>query len=205
MSAKIPDLAANGWYKVADVQTHSFKCGFCDRDVASNKGWDLRQNRDGSGNQVGMLRICPRCCGPNFFVDRFRSPRPSLGRTVDHLPEEISQLYEEARTCTSMNADTAAVLACRKLLMHIAVAQGADEGLKFIEYVNFLADAGFVPPNGRGWVDHIRARGNEANHEIVLMGPEQSGELLTFLEMLLRFIYEFPAKVARPPDEASPS
>ena len=53
--------------------------------------------------------------------------------------------------------------------MNLAVSQGADQNLKFIEYVDYLACNGFVPPNGRGWVDHIRKKGNEATHEIVVM------------------------------------
>ena len=79
--------------------------------------------------------------------------------------------------------------------MNIAVSQGADEGQKFIQYVEFLAENGFVPPNGRGWVDHIRQKGNEATHEIVQMSKDDATELISFTEMLLKFIYEFPAKI----------
>ena len=67
---------------------------------------------------------------------------------------------------------------------------------------HYLADTGYVPPNGRGWVDHIRSRGNEANHEIVMMSREQAKDLVTFLEMLLRFIYEFPARAIPPAGDA---
>ena len=76
--------------------------------------------------------------------------------------------------------------------MHIGVEQGAEEGKNFIFYVNFLADKGYVPPNGKHWVDHIRKKGNEANHEIVLMERGDAKDLLIFIEMLLKFIYEFP-------------
>ena len=79
--------------------------------------------------------------------------------------------------------------------MSIAVAQSAPEGKKFIEYVEYLADNGYVPPNGKGWVDHIRKRGNEANHEINLMSRADAEELISFSEMLLKFIYEFPARI----------
>jgi hypothetical protein len=82
--------------------------------------------------------------------------------------------------------------------MHIAVEQGARAGDSFLAYVTYLADKGFVPPNGRGWVDHIRAKGNEANHEIVLMSPDDASELIAFAEMLLKFIYEFPNRVPKP-------
>jgi hypothetical protein len=39
--------------------------------------------------------------------------------------------------------------------MNIAVAEGADEGKRFIEYVEYLADNGYVPPGGKGWVDQF--------------------------------------------------
>ena len=64
-----------------------------------------------------------------------------------------------------------------------------------MEYVQYLADKGFVPPNGKGWVDHIRKKGNEATHEISHMERGDAEELIAFAEMLLKFIYEFPAKV----------
>lgn len=82
--------------------------------------------------------------------------------------------------------------------MNIAVQEEAKEGLKFIEYVNHLSDKGYVPPNGKHWVDHIRKKGNEATHEIALMNQEDARDLLGFVEMLLRFIYEFPQMVPQP-------
>lgn len=83
--------------------------------------------------------------------------------------------------------------------MHIAVEQGAKPGLSFLEYIEFLSSQGFVPPHGKGWVDHIRKKSNEANHEIVLMDQPASEELLNFLEMLLKFIYDFPRRIPKTP------
>jgi hypothetical protein len=51
----------------------------------------------------------------------------------------------------------------------------------------------------KGWVDRIRTQGNEAAHEIVLKTKEEADEILTFLEMLLKFIYEFPGRVTPSP------
>ena len=79
--------------------------------------------------------------------------------------------------------------------MNIAVTQGAEEGKSFFHYVQYLAENGYVPPHGKGWVDHIRKRGNEATHEIVIMNRGVAEELISFIEMLLKFIYEFPAKI----------
>lgn len=44
-------------------------------------------------------------------------------------------------------------------------------------------------------MDHIRKKGNEATHEIALMTDNDARELLGFVEMLLRFIYEFPKMI----------
>ena len=74
--------------------------------------------------------------------------------------------------------------------MNVAVSLGAKEGDAFVSYVSFLADKGYVPPNGKHWVDHIRTKSNEANHEIALMSKEEAERLLTFVEMMLKFIYE---------------
>ncbi len=82
--------------------------------------------------------------------------------------------------------------------MNIAVSQGAAEGESFLSYVSYLADKGYVPPNGKHWVDHIRKKGNEANHEIALMDKGNAIELLEFCEMLLKFVFEFPNRVPKP-------
>jgi hypothetical protein len=55
-----------------------------------------------------------------------------------------------------------------------------------------------VPPNGKHWVDHIRKKGNEATHEIALMGADDAADLIVFSEMLLKFIYEFPNRIPKP-------
>ncbi|MBK9304696.1 MAG: DUF4145 domain-containing protein [bacterium] len=66
-----------------------------------------------------------------------------------------------------------------------------------MEYVQFLADNNYVPPDAKGWVDHIRKKGNEANHEITVMIREDAEDLLSFIEMLLKVIYEFPATIRK--------
>lgn len=190
-----PEGAYN-WRSLQDLQNAPFKCGFCNATVSSVKGYKLGSGGDGSGAQRGALYICPNCGGPSFFPpEGARYPSPSMGSHVANVPMDLDALYQEARRSTSQNCFTGAVLLCRKMLMNIAVDQGASEGLKFIDYVRYLSDKGFVPPNGKHWVDHIRKKGNEATHEIAVMTEEDAKELILFVEMLLRFIYEFPSMV----------
>ena len=132
---------------------------------------------------------------PTFFDSTSRQwPGTAYGNAVDHVPETVHSLYDEARRCYSVSAYTSVTLACRKLLMVLAAQQGAAEGLKFVEYVDYLATEGYVPPNGKLWVDRIRQIGNEATHELAVKTADEAETLLSFIEMLLKFIYEFPAK-----------
>ena len=177
------------WYNVNQNASTSFTCGYCGNVVASDKGFH-RQNSD----KIGIY-ICPHCDEPSYLNEGRQVPGVAPGNEVKSLPSDVDALYREARNCVATSAYTASVLTCRKLLMNIAVAQGAKAGESFLFYVEYLASQGYVPPNGRGWVDHIRKKGNEANHEIVLMSKPDAEELILFAEMLLKFIYEFPSKV----------
>lgn len=137
---------------------------------------------------------------PSFF-ESGANPIPGVayGRSVPNVPGDTTTLYEEARKSTAVANHTAAVLLCRKILMHIAVDHGAKPGQSFVEYVEHLANNGFVPPNGKGWVDQIRKKSNEANHEIVVMESIDSKGLLTFIEMILTFLYDFPSRIQPSP------
>lgn len=178
------------WDSLKSIGSRQFKCKYCGREVASRLGYFR-------GDNIRKIYICPNCANPTYFNGPIQIPAPLLGNDVKELPEIIKKLYEEIRDCTGIGAYTSAVLACRKLLMHIAVEQGAEKGKSFLEYIEYLATKGYVPPNGNIWVDHIREKGNEANHEIVLMNEEDVLDLMNFIEMLLKFIYEFPKRMKK--------
>lgn len=177
------------WVNLGTYHPRRFTCGYCGDLVGSDRGY-----HDGS-RSGWMIYICPSCNKPIYFESEKQTPGVIYGRRVEHLPMDIEKIYEEARKNHAIASYTGAVMLCRKILMNIAVAQSAPTGQSFIQYVEYLANNGYVPPNGKAWVDHIRKKGNEANHEIKLMGESDSQELLSFVEMLLKFIYEFPAKL----------
>jgi Domain of unknown function (DUF4145) len=81
--------------------------------------------------------------------------------------------------------------------MHVAVEHGAEEGKKFIQYVDYLLDQNLVPPDARDWVDEIREVGNDANHEIKPIEREEAEGVVDFVSMLLKLRYEFPARGRR--------
>ena len=156
---------------------------------------------------MAKINICHQCTRPTFFdQDGKQYPGISHGESVDNVADaDLNQIYEEARKAISAGCFTAAVLCCRKLLMHLAVAKGAKAGDTFKSYVAYLADGNHVPAACKTWVEQIRDAGNEANHEIVMMKREDAEDLVSFCEMLLKITYEFPAvALARTVAKAKP-
>lgn len=176
------------WNNAQNIGSVQYTCGHCGNIIATNIGF--------YSNRGQRIYICPHCDQPTHIDGQgHQHPDVAPGNDVNHLPEDLALLYKEARNCVAASAYTGSVLLCRKLLMNIGVKQGAEEGKPFIHYVKYLAEQGFIPPNGRGWVDHIRTKGNEATHEIALMNKEDCEDLIAFSEMLMKFIYEFPNKI----------
>lgn len=186
------------WRNSGYLSSRSYICGHCGNHLASNAGF-FASPESSQTTQLETIYICHFCLRPTYFdYEGNQIPGYSYGNKVNDIPDEkVESLYNEARNCTSCNAYTASILCSRKLLMNIAVSKGAKEGLYFIEYVDYLSKEGYIPPDGKDWVDHIRKKGNEATHEIEIMKKEDAEELIAFIEMLLKFIYEFPAIIKR--------
>jgi Domain of unknown function (DUF4145) len=185
------------WNRVETMPSKQYICGYCGDDISSEKGWF---GKNSSTARLVFVYLCHKCERPTFFnTDGLgQTPGAIFGNTVEGVEDDlVEKLYNEARRCTNNKSFTSAVLSCRKLLMHIAVAKGAMKDLNFIEYVEFLSEKNYIPPDAKDWVDHIRKKGNEANHEIVIMNEVDAKDLISFSEMLLKLIYEFPANIKK--------
>ena len=180
------------WQNIGEIAPRVFRCGYCGEKVSSAKGYP-------SNKSYCMIYICPNCTCPTYIdhgeIEFKQYPGVAYGNKVESIPEGIEKLYNEARYCVSVDSYTASVMACRKLLMNIAVENGAVKGKTYKEYVDYLEEKHYTPPDSKKWVDHIRQKGNEANHEIVIMEKKDSEEVINFIEMLLKFIFEFPGKM----------
>lgn len=187
-----------GWRNTIEIHPGaSWKCGYCGNQVAGNTGY----SRDPIPRDDGkIIFICPHCENPTAFIPNSfgevdQIPGAPFGDDIQFLPDDISKLYGEVRRCIQYTAYTSAALLMRKLIMHLAVEQGAEENQKFIQYINYLDENNWIPPNGKSWVDSIRKKGNEATHEIRFTSESEAIQLLSFIEMLLKFMYEFPGRV----------
>lgn len=190
------DKPHGSWRSISNLETRPFICGHCGKEVASQLG-----DKTGTSHHDlrGYLYVCPNCNRPTFFYRDEQVPGELLGKSIANLPENIADLYREAQRCISVGSYTACILVCRKLLMHISHDNGAKEGMGFFQYVNHLYEKHYIPLNGKEWVDYIREKSNEANHEIVIASKDDAVGLLGLTEMLLQIVYDMPNRIPKPP------
>lgn len=174
----------------------SWTCFFCGEYVAGREQeWRMVSQH---GQHMAWVRVCNACNVPTFFgIDGRPVPEGPYGRTLKKAPESNRRVYDEARRCCSVGAYSAAVLLCRKLIVHIAHDLQPEE-LKgkrqnFAQYIDWLNKEGYIPPNGKGWVTRLKDRGNEENHEIVVATREDAERSMILSYAPLLWNYELQA------------
>lgn len=125
------------------------------------------------------------------------APATLEGEDIEGLPADVETAYTEARKTAGAAAYTSCELMCRKILMHVAVDKGADEGKSFVAYLDYLANSGYVTPPMRPWVDLIRMHGNESTHRLPAASRERALNTLIFTAQLLRLVYEMEFKAQK--------
>jgi len=178
------------WAGTQKIHSKSLVCWNCGEDIASEIGYYSQ------GSIKQSIYICHKCNAPNLFDATYGENAISAipGKKIKRLPPEIEKVYTEARCCISVGAYTGAVMLFRKILMNLAVAEGAETGQSFLSYVNFLCENGSVHKKQTKQADNVRKMGNEANHEIENRTKEEANEILKFVEFLLLNNYEFADK-----------
>lgn len=185
----------HAWNSAVPITGASFECPHCSNRatpllVATSSQVLNSQKNEALPNT--KIYACPSCTYPTIFVEAEGRyiPGQTLAKPVRNLPDVISTLYKEASNAASVGAYTACAMVARKILMNLAVLEGAPENKTFKFYVDYLAQNGFVPKKGQPWVDKIREKGNEATHEIELTSPEDAKDVMYLTENLLRFNFE---------------
>lgn len=178
------------WNNTQTLTGEPYRCGYCETHVPRYKGYSAK-----GGNAT--ISICHNCNLPTYFDPQgLQVPQPPLGGRVEGLPDSVGLACQEAREALGVRAPTAAGMMLRKLLMNVAVARGGEVDRGFQYYADYLAEQNLVPPDCQEWVQRVRDKGNEANHEIPQLEQAEAEDLLEFTEMLLRFMYEFPHRMS---------
>ena len=188
------------WYSTYKIPNKNFVCGYCGKDINSNRGYFLSANGSHSYDGNGFIYICHHCNKPTFISSTEQVPGAKYGKEFNREifdDELIYDLYEEARNCMKAKAYTSVGMCCRKMLMHIGVNCGAEVGKTFKEYVDYLDNNNFIPTNCKEWVDIIRTKGNEATHEIIILNREEATQLIKFTQMIISVIYEMKYEASK--------
>jgi hypothetical protein len=164
----------------------------------------LVQTREGTENPEATWARCTDCLRPVLVVDgRTIPPREPLSVPLGLAGVEL-EAWHEIRRCLGTGSYTAAVMLCRKLLLHLAVGHGLpakderDRAPSFVEAVDHLEQSGIFTARMRPWVERIKDIGNDANHEIQPITREPAMDVARFTEQLLRLAYEMDALMADP-------
>ncbi|MGV9718763.1 DUF4145 domain-containing protein [Rhodococcus pyridinivorans] len=145
-----------------------------------------------------------RCvnCGLGTVVNvGTQSPSQCPLDVPDGLPNADYEAWDEVRSCLQAGAYTAAVMMCRKLLFHIAVAHDLppknekNRAPSFAQCLDHLELEGIITKPMRRWVDRIKDVGNEANHELTGYKRDQAMDIAKFTKQLLHMAYELPMLV----------
>ncbi len=179
------EAAVAVWQGLADdLPPRDYICGHCKRDVTSSRGYTATDHR-------ALIYICHRCNCPSFFTADLQVPGEPGAGAIPRLPDGVKELWEEACQAMTVNAWTLVVLGCRKMLMNAAVEKGAKEAESFESYVDWLDENAWVPPGSKNQLDRIRQLGNRATHRIEVRQQSEAKAAMRFLELVLRFMFEF--------------
>jgi len=201
---KLHDIS---WSNYSDIESTDYKCAYCDREIASQKGFPGVFYTHAVGKRVehqAYIFICHHCTFPTLIIpwEEFQKPESKYGDNVSGIPDtNVKTLYDEARTCMSINAFTAVAMCCRIILMHVSVALGADKDKHFKYYVDYLNENGYIVKGHEDVVNFIKDQGNIANHQINLVSKKIAALMIDFTEMMLKNIYEGPSKLTIPEPE----
>jgi len=165
---------------------YNYTCGHCEINV---NGKVVASVSSPDANIKWLL--CTNCAdGSVISKNNTQLPSTRFGPNIEGLPDEIAAAYNEARNCYSIKAYTSCELMCRKILMHVGVDKGYDEGKPFIEYIDYIESKNYITPIMKPWVDLIREHGNSSTHKLMPPEPKRSESTLMFTAELLKIVYE---------------
>lgn len=130
-----------------------------------------------------------------------KKPKPS-----ENLSAEMARFWVQAHQSLSAEACDAAAVMTRSALQ-LALREHSGKGKRLVDQIEDLAARGLLPPNVKEWATEIRLLGNDAAHpEPGQDAPEPVDvqQAVDFLDFLLYYLYDLPAKVKKYRTRRSP-
>lgn len=144
---------------------------------------------------------CEKCLNVNINEAISEKPKSIIPisneyseiKEISKIPESeknLVNLIEEFYKAKNLGFNSSATLLGRKILMHICVEQKiAEEGKKFIEYVDALKNSDLVGSKWKLKIDKIRTLGNDEAHKIKIASDDELNLVSSVIKTLLTNIY----------------
>ena len=178
-------------------------CGHCNNKIGLDvylKIFNIIKTGTGKSENVQKysVGVCPLCGAPIILNKENSNVLPAMREfgEISFLPKDVDILYNEMRDAYSVQAYTCCVISGRTLLANVAVEEGAEEDKSFKYYVNYLVDKYLPATKNKPWLDKVRELGNDSAHKTIIANKEQAKISLTFINAILKNIYEFPNSVS---------
>ena len=124
-------------------------------------------------------------------------PLPHTKLSKD-IPQDVSNIFDEAVTTYYANAPRATAVMLRRTVESIAVHFGETEGV-LANRLKSMAEKNILQPSLADWAKEVRLIGNQGAHFDPAndVSMEDAKQLLTFVQELLRYLFELPAELQR--------
>lgn len=124
-------------------------------------------------------------------------PLPNTQLSSD-IPADIASAFAEAVTALAANCPRAAAVMARRTLEAIMADKGETQGV-LTDRLKNLAAKGVLQPTLVDWTKEVRLVGNIGAHfdPIKQISKDDAQQLISFIRELMRYLYEFPADLAR--------
>ncbi len=119
-------------------------------------------------------------------------------RVSPDVPIQIAEVFQEAVLAQHAGCPRAAAVMARRTLEAITLDKGEAKG-SLVDQLNNLALRGVLLPTLAEWSKEVRLMGNVGAHfdPINSVSTKDAEDLISFVQELLRYLYELPADLSR--------
>lgn len=125
------------------------------------------------------------------------------GQDYPDVPGHVAKPASEAHKCRSISANMSAILMARSVIEAVAKDHGIDSGSLY-KKIDAMHGRGLIAEFAQKTAHTIRTFGNDMAHGdfTVDVDAEDAKGVLTFMDYILREVYQAPAELQRLQDAA---
>lgn len=189
--ATVADSIPSGRYRIEGT----FRCDACQRFNIGELGF--RSKPQNVEHETYAARFWAEQDPEKWY------PAFVAGQDYPDVPPHVARAASEAHMCRSVAADMSAILMARAVIEAVAKDHGIDSGSLF-KKIDAMHGQGLIAEFARKTAHTIRTFGNDMAHGdfTVEVDVQDAKAVLTFMDYILREVYQAPAELQRLQDAA---